>query len=538
MLSLNRQSLQHQKEAFRAAGIEVPSFDYETLIKRTADEPVWIHFGAGNLFRGFHALIQQRLIEKNKSDRGIIVAETFDYEIIEKVYRPYDNLGLQVIMCGDGTLQKTLVASVTESIAADRADEREWARLAEIFKKPSLQMVTISITEKGYDLKDADGVLRQAVTDEIAAGPTHAAHAMAKLTALLFERYKAGAPALALVSTDNFSHNGDRLMQAVMTVAGGYREHGFVDEGFLSYLNDKSKIAFPWSMIDKITPYPSPRVKAELEKSGFSSTEIIKTAKNSVAAPFVNTEESEYLVVEDMFPNGRPPLQEAGVFMTSRETVDKVEKMKVCTCLNPLHTTLAVLGCLLGYDSIADEMKDDDLRTLVSKIGYDEGMPVVVNPGIIEPRKFLKEVLEVRLPNPNIPDTPQRIATDTSQKLGIRFGETIKLYEADNALDTATLVYIPLVIAAWCRYLLGYDDKGAAMTLSPDPLLPYLQEKLKDVKLGNSESGTGRLKDILSNETIFGINLYQAGLGDKIESYFKEMLTGAGAVRAALQKYL
>ena len=108
----------------------------------------------------------------------------------------------------------------------------------------------------------------------------------------------------------------------------------------------------------------------------------MQTAKNTYIAPFINAEAAEYLVVEDKFPNGRMPLEEAGVIFTDRETVNKVEKMKVGTCLNPLHTALAVFGCLLGYELIADEMKDEELRRLVEKIGYDEGLPVVVDPGV------------------------------------------------------------------------------------------------------------------------------------------------------------
>ena len=101
--------------------------------------------------------------------------------------------------------------------------------------------------------------------------------------------------------------------------------------------------------------------------------------------------------------------------------------MKVCTCLNPLHTALALSGCLLGYTLIADEMKDEDLSKMVSILGYTEGLPVVVNPGIIDPKAFIDEVLTKRIPNPFMPDTPQRIATDTSQKLSIRFGEQSRL---------------------------------------------------------------------------------------------------------------
>ena len=143
------------------------------------------------------------------------------------------------------------------------------------------------------------------------------------------------------------------------------------------------------------------------------------TSKNTYVAPFVNAEEVQYLVIEDAFPNGRPALEKGGLIFTERETVDKVEKMKVCTCLNPLHTALAVFGCLLDYQLISKEMQNPQLKRLVEIIGYDEGLPVVVNPGIIDPKTFIDEVLNVRVPNPFMPDTPQRIATDTSQKLAI-----------------------------------------------------------------------------------------------------------------------
>lgn len=101
--------------------------------------------------------------------------------------------------------------------------------------------------------------------------------------------------------------------------------------------------------------------------------------------------------------------------MTDRETVNNTEKMKVMTCLNPLHTALAVYGCLLGYNSIADEMKDNELRALVEKIGYDEGMPVVIDPKIINPSDFIHEVVEKRLPNPFVP-----ILRSVSQRIPVR----------------------------------------------------------------------------------------------------------------------
>lgn len=134
--------------------------------------------------------------------------------------------------------------------------------------------------------------------------------------------------------------------------------------------------------------------------------DIQVTGKNTYIAPFVNTEKPQYLVIEDDFPAGRPPLEKAGVLFTSRDTVNAVERMKVCTCLNPLHTALAIFGCLLGHTSIAGEMADPDLRDFVTTMAYEEGMPVVIDPGVIEPKAFLEEVLTQRFPNPFIPDTP------------------------------------------------------------------------------------------------------------------------------------
>ncbi|MDT2260316.1 hypothetical protein P7H06_13480 [Paenibacillus larvae] len=179
-------------------------------------------------------------------------------------------------------------------------------------------------------------------------------------------------------------------------------------------------------MIDRITPNPSSKIAKLLEESGFEDTTILHSKKHTNIAPFANTEEAHYLVIEDKFPNGRPIFEKVGVIMTDRDTVDKADTMKVTTCLNPLHTALAIFGCLLGYESIATEMEDPDLLTLVQQIGYKEGLPVVVNPEIINPKMFIDEVILKRLPNKYIPDTPQRIATDTSQKIAIRFGETIK----------------------------------------------------------------------------------------------------------------
>jgi fructuronate reductase len=536
-LILNKQSIKNI-DAWNQAGIELPKFDYEQMAAATSKNPTWIHFGSGNIFRGFIAVLQQTLLNTGKATTGIIAAEGYDYEIIDKIYTPHDNLSLLVIMNPDGSLEKKVVGSVSESLAADVSREKDWARLVEIFTKPSLQIASFTITEKGYALKNISDEYLPFVKADIAAGPASPKGVMAKVASLAYTRYKNGELPIAFVSMDNCSRNGAKLQSSVVTIAEKWVDNGLVEEGFLSYLNNPEKVSFPWSMIDKITPRPDNSVKEQLSSIGFESTEIVITKANTYIAPFVNAEGPQYLAIEDKFPNGRMPLELAGVLMTDRDTVEKVETMKVTTCLNPLHTALAVYGCVLGYKSIAEEMKDACLKKLVEKIGYEEGMPVVINPGILNPEEFIKEVIEVRFPNPYIPDTPQRIASDTSQKVGIRFGETIKSYVKRQDLDAKNLKFIPLAIAGWCRYLLGVDDSGNEMQLSPDPLLDLLKGYVSGIKLEDNASAGERLKPILSNAEIFGSDLYSVGLGEKIEGYFNEMITGAGAVRATLKKYL
>ncbi len=534
-MRLNKRDLQ-LKDLWAAKGYELPEYDRAALAKRTAEEPTWLHFGAGNIFRGFPAAVLQSLLNKGSYDRGLVVAEGYDYEIIDKAYHPYDNLSLLVVLKADGTIEKKVIGSIVSSLTADSQNRSDWARLSEIFENPSLQMVSFTITEKGYAITGGNGGYLPDVATDLEAGPAAPLNIMAKVCALCYKRYRKNGAPLALVSMDNCSHNGEKLAAAVVQIAKIWAEKNLVEPEFVDYLEKSGKISFPWTMIDKITPRPDGNVKAMLENDGFEDTEIIITAKKTYTAPFVNAEEAQYLVVEDNFPNGRPPLHEGGVIFTTRDTVNMVEKMKVCTCLNPLHTALAVFGCLLSYQTIFEEMRDKDLTRLVEKIGYTEGMPVVVDPKIIHPMDFIKEVLEVRFPNPFMPDTPQRIATDTSQKIPVRYGETIKAYLARPDLDVNALTAIPFVMAGWCRYLMGVNDDGEAFEISPDPRLAEMQAHLKGIALGDKGPFTEALRPILSDATIFGVNLYEAGLAEKVEGIFAQLVAGKGAIRKALQE--
>ena len=488
---------------------QLPKYDILSMAERTKVAPTWLHMGAGNIFRILMAGAMQNLLDNGHADTGIVVYEAFDEEIVPKAFTPYDNLTLAVTLFADGSVKKNVIASIADSFTQDLA------KLSKVIAKPSLQMISFTVTEKGYAVDVAN----------TCSAPSNAKTAIEQVAAGLLCRFNAGGKPLALVSMDNFAENGTHLKQAITTVVELWQKNGEVSQEFVAYAKAQT---YPWTMVDKITPRPSQAVADMLLADGITDSRITQTSKNTFVAPFVNAESAEYLIIEDMFPNGRPPLEKAGVYITDRETVRKMDQMKVCACLNPLHTVLAIGGMLLDKATIADCMKDKGLVNLVNLIAT-EAMPTVVNPGIIDPKAFLDEVLTERFPNPFIPDAPARIACDTSQKVPVRFGITLQ-ERIKAGLPINTLKAIPLFIAMWLRYRTGVADSGETIELSPDPNLPKVFNVLEGVKFGHQVD----LTPILTHKATFGVDLYEVGLGAQIEEIFAELNSGVGAVRSYL----
>ena len=527
------------REAWEKAGIQLPGYDVEEVSEKARKAPRWVHFGIGNIFRVFIGGIADGLLEEGALDRGLTCVETFDYDVADKIYAPYDNLGLSVILHGDGTRDYKVLGALAEAVKAQSSNEKQWNRLKEIFAAPSLQLVSFTITEKGYALQKADGTWFPFVEADIKNGPAKVTGAMAVLTAMLYERYQAGKHPLALVSMDNCSQNGARLRQSVLTMAEEWKKAGYVEDDFLAYVSDEKTIAFPWTMIDKITPRPSEQIAADLEALGVEDMQPVITAKKTYIAPFVNAEKPQYLVIEDSFPNGRPALEKGfGVYMADRRTVNLAERMKVTVCLNPVHSATGPLGVALGYELFAHMLNTDaDMMKMARMVAYDEGLPVVQDPGILSPQAFVDELFNDRFPNEYLGDTNLRLAVDVSQMVGIRFGETIKAY-VEKYGDASRLTALPLGIAGWLRYMLAVDDAGKKYELAPDPMNEEIQEQLKDIVVGQPETFTDQLRPILSNERLFFIDLYKAGVGEKVENMFREMIAGPGAIKATIHKYV
>ena len=491
-MKLNKESINNKE--WEEKGFITPKFDINLVKSNTEKNPRWVHFGIGNIFRAFPAVAAQSLIEQNLTDTGIIG--------IGRSFEEFDNLTIAVALKSDGEMESRIVASITQTLT--REDNE--SEIKEIFLKDSLQMISLTITEKGYtDIKNDKSTL-------------------VFLCRLLYERFLNDKNNISIVSMDNLANNGDFLREVLIGISRKYDE-----EKFTEYVKNQ---AYPLTMIDKITPSPSPKVAKKLNQLGFLDTEIRVEGHGTSVSSFVNAEEIGYLVIEDIFPNGRPPLEKAGIIFTDRNTVTKIEKMKVGALLNPLHTIIAIFGSLLSIEFVYEAMENEALVSLIKHHSYREALHFVPDPKIINPKYFLDEVLEMRFKNPFIPDSPKRIATDTSLKIPIRFGEVLKVMQS-NKKDFTTLRSIPFFIAGWFRYLTKINDRGEVTELSSDPNLQELTNIFEDCKLGEELPLDGI--SLLKRKDIFGINAIV--LAPRVKQYFDEMNKEEGAVLKTINKY-
>jgi mannitol 2-dehydrogenase len=408
--------------------IAVPTYDRGRLTAGIA------HIGVSNFHRAHQALYIDRLLHlpghQDWAICGIGLGNGADAVARAAALRAQDGLYSLTEFSPDGTARTRVIGAIIEYLHAPSDPEAVLAKLAD----PAIRIVSLTITEGGYNLDGATGVFRLDTPDirhDLAGGPPRTMFGF--IVEALRRRRAAGVAPFTVLSCDNLRSNGDTTRRAVLGFASA------LDPDLAMWI--ARHVAFPNSMVDRITPQVTAEVRAKA--NGVSSLDD--------AAPVIAETFTQW-VAQDRFSAGRPAFDAVGVEL--RDDVDTYEAMKG-RILNAAHMLLAYPSILLGYRFVHDAVRDPDLAALLDTFFVDDVMPVLTIPVGVSARDYAGKTCE-RFGNAALADQLLRVAHDGASKIPIFHGKTIEVL-ADGARDMRREA---LLLASFQQYLTGLDDKG------------------------------------------------------------------------------
>ncbi len=325
--------------------------------------------------------------------------------------------------------------------------------------------------------------------------------AVGLVTAALAQRKAQGAKAFTVLSCDNLPSNGALARRILLEFAER------VSPDLAAWIS--ANATFPATMVDRITPATTEDIVARLSaEQGY----------NDLGA--VAHEAFRQWVIEDSFADGRPAWDQVGATMVA--SVEDHELMKL-RCLNGTHSTLAYLGYLAGYETIADCVADPDFAALCEKLWREEITSFLVTPVGENLTEYCAQLL-ARYRDPSIRHRTWQIAMDGSQKLPQRILGTIR----DNLAKGECPGGLCLAVAGWMRYIGGIDETGATIDVR-DPLA----DRLRQI----SDAASDKVSALLEVEDIFGTDLRDNATFRSAVSSAYARLIEAGA-KAAVRNYV
>ncbi|CAO3435985.1 mannitol dehydrogenase family protein [Azospirillum doebereinerae] len=354
--------------------------------------------------------------------------------------------GLYAVATRDAAGERLrVVGCLTELLVAPEDPDAVLERMT----RPSVRIVTLTVTEKGYCHDPASGALNEDHPDILhdLAEPGRPRSAVGFLAEALARRRAAGIAPFTVLSCDNLPSNGDTIARILRRFAT------LRDPAFGDWVAER--VAFPNSMVDRIVPATTDADRAR-----------VAAALGQADAWPVVTEPFSQWVVEDRFPTGRPAWEREGVEMVA--DVHPYETMKL-RLLNASHSTLAYLGSLAGYETVSDTMADPAFLRLVRGLMDEAGATLRMPPGTDLER--YKDALVERFRNPALRHRTAQIAMDGTQKLPQRLLGTIR----DRLAAGAPIDRLALGVAGWMRHVSGTDEQGRPIDLH-DPLAGRLAE--------------------------------------------------------------
>ncbi|HEY7273425.1 MAG TPA: mannitol dehydrogenase family protein [Actinoplanes sp.] len=457
MSPLNAQTL-----ASLPQDLPVPAYDRDRLSTGI------VHFGVGGFHRAHEAMYLDRLMNDGKAldwaicGVGVMPADRRMQEVLDA----QDGLYTLVVKAPDGTLEPRVIGCIKEYLFAPDDPEAVIEKMAD----PGVRIVSLTVTEGGYNINAVTG---EFVTDnpdvqhDLRAGVAPKT-TFGLITAALSRRRERGVPPFTIMSCDNIQGNGHAARRSFVAFAT------LVDPELGRYVEDS--VAFPNSMVDRITPVTTDDDREEVRKR-FG----VDDGWPVVCEPFTQW------ALEDTFPAGRPPFEDAGVQVVA--DVEPYELMKL-RLLNASHQALCYFGYLAGYRLVHDVAQDplfaDFLLTYMDREATPTLEPV---PGI-DLTRYQHQLIE-RFSNAQVKDTVARLCAESSDRIPKWLLPVIRR----NLETGGEILRSTAVVASWARYAEGVDEQGR-----PIEVVDRLRDQLTATAQRQSEDPLA----FIANRDLFG----------------------------------
>jgi mannitol 2-dehydrogenase len=430
--------------------LPVPAYDRDLVT------PGVVHVGVGGFHRAHQAMYHDRLMNKGTAlDWGICgVGVMPEDQKMKQALDAQDGLYTLVLKHSDGTYEPRVIGSLVEYLFAPADPEAVIEKMA----AESTRIVSLTITEGGYNISDATGEFDLANPDVIHdLGPDAVPRTtFGLITEALRRRRKHGLAPFTIMSCDNLQGNG-HLTRKVFTTFARLQELELADWV-------EHEVRFPNSMVDRITPVTTDADRAEIrERFGIDDRWPV------VCEPYTQW------VLEDAFTGGRPPYEEAGVQLVDH--VEPYELMKL-RLLNGSHQAMCYFAYLSGYRLVHEAAQDPLFQAFL--LGYmdEEATPTLPPvPGV--DLDGYKHTLIERFSNPQVRDTIARLCAQSSDRIPKWLLPVIRQQLATGGEIRRSAA----VVASWARYAEGVDEQGEPIEVVDrlaGSLTPLAQRQCED----------------------------------------------------------
>ena len=424
-----------------AARVPVPAYD------RAAVSVGIVHLGVGGFHRAHQAVYVDDVLAAGDLSWGICGVGVLPADrALHEALAAQDCLYTLVLKHPDGRREARVIGSVVElMLAPDDPDA-----VVEKMALPETKIVSLTVTEGGYHVLPATGELDSAdpgLQHDLQPG-AQPVTAFGLIVEALLRRRARGVPPFTVMSCDNIPGNGDLARRMISSFAR------LRDPELGDWV--EQAVSFPNSMVDRITP-----VTAATDREQLVAGSGIVDRWPVVCEPYLQW------VLEDDFPLGRPPWDDAGVQMVDDVVPYELMKLRL---LNAGHQALAYLGHLSGH-RYAHEVCQDPLF-VDFLLGYmdEEAAPTLPPVPGVDLHQYARTLIE-RFANPHVQDTLARLCAYTSDRIPVFLLPVVRAQlEVGGPITRSALT-----VAAWTRYAEGTDEQG-----QPIDVVDRLQQDLHD----------------------------------------------------------